>query len=103
MCRLAVAGRNTQRPLARPENYCESKQTYFTYSLDKVYHLPEIQGKLFITQNGVGGFPDILLKALFITLCRSLVTKLWFAAAAIIARPLNRGFAPLGQKHHLAR
>ena len=51
MCRLAVAGRNTQRPLARPENYCESKQTYFTYSLDKVYHLPEIQGKLLITQN----------------------------------------------------
>ena len=36
----------TQRPPARTENYCESKQTYFSYSLDKAFHLPEFQGKL---------------------------------------------------------
>ena len=28
-------------PTARPENYCESKQTYFSYSVDKAFHLPE--------------------------------------------------------------
>ena len=28
---MAVAGQNTRRPPARPENYCESKQTYFSY------------------------------------------------------------------------
>ena len=26
---MAVAGQNTRRPPARPENYCESKETYF--------------------------------------------------------------------------
>ena len=41
---------------ARPENYCESKQTYLRYSLDKAFHLPEIQRKLFFTRNWVGGF-----------------------------------------------
>ena len=30
---------------ARPENYCESKQTYFSYSLDKAFHSPEFQAK----------------------------------------------------------
>ena len=43
---MAVAGQNTRRPPARPENYCESKQTYFSYSLDKAFHLPEFQAKL---------------------------------------------------------
>ena len=47
---------NTQRPPARPENYCESKQTYFSYSLHKAFHLPEFQAKLFFTRNRVGGF-----------------------------------------------
>ena len=37
----AMAGQNTRRPPAQPlENYCESKQTYFSYSLDKAFHLP---------------------------------------------------------------
>ena len=27
---MAVAGQNTRRLPARPENYCESKQTYFS-------------------------------------------------------------------------
>ena len=31
---------STRSPPARPENYCESKQTYFSYSLDKVFHSP---------------------------------------------------------------
>ena len=53
---MAVAGQNTRRPLARPENYCESKQTYFSYSLDKAFHSPEFQAKLFFTRNWVGGF-----------------------------------------------
>ena len=53
---MAVAGQNTRHPPARPENYCESKQTYFSYSLDKAFHLPEFQAKLFFTRNWVGGF-----------------------------------------------
>ena len=49
---------------ARPENYCESKQTYFSYSLDKAFHSPEFQAKLFFTRNWVGGFYwDSLLNA----------------------------------------
>ena len=32
-------------PPARSENYCESKQTYFSYSLDKAFHSPEFQAK----------------------------------------------------------
>ena len=61
---MAVAGQNTRRPPARPENYCESKQTYFSYSLDKAFHSPEFQAKLFFTRNWVGGFYwDSLLKA----------------------------------------
>ena len=44
---MAVAGQNTRRPPARPENYCESKQTYFSCSLDKAFHSPEFQAKLF--------------------------------------------------------
>ena len=53
---MAVAGQNTRRPPARPENYCESKQTYFSYILDKAFHLPEFQAKLFFTRYWVGGF-----------------------------------------------
>ena len=48
-CKLAVAGENTQRPPAPTENYCESKQTYFSYSLENAFHLPE--AKLFFTRN----------------------------------------------------
>ena len=62
---MAVARQNTRRPLARPQNYCESKQTYFSYSLDKAFHSPEFQAKLFFTRNWVGGFYwDSLLKKL---------------------------------------
>ena len=50
------AGQNTRRRPARPENYCESKQTYFSYSLDKAFHSPEFQANLFFTRNWVGGF-----------------------------------------------
>ena len=39
------AGQNTRRPPVRSENYCESKQTYFSYSLDKAFHSPEFQAK----------------------------------------------------------
>ena len=53
---MAVAGQNTRRPPARPENYCESKETYFSYSLDKAFHSPEFQAKLFFMRNWVGGF-----------------------------------------------
>ena len=49
--KMALAGQNTRRPPARPENYCESKQTYFSYSLDKAFHSPESQAKLFFTRN----------------------------------------------------
>ena len=60
---MAMTGQNTQRSPARPENYCESKQTYFSYSLDKAFHSPEFQAKLFYAQNWVGGFYwDSLLK-----------------------------------------
>ena len=60
---MAVAGQNTRRPPARPENYCESKQTYFSYILDKAFHSPEFQAKLFFTRNWVGGiYWDSLLK-----------------------------------------
>ena len=37
-----VVGQNTRRPPARPENYCESKQTYFSYTLDKA----RVSGKI---------------------------------------------------------
>ena len=40
-------GTKYSAPPARPENYCESKQTYFSYSLDKAFHSPEFQAKLF--------------------------------------------------------
>ena len=40
---LGVAEQNTQRPTTRLENYCESNQTYFSYSFDNVFHLPEFQ------------------------------------------------------------
>ena len=36
--------------------YCESKETYFSYSLDKAFHLPEFRAKLFFKGNWVGGF-----------------------------------------------
>ena len=47
MFKMALAGQNTQRPPVRPENYYESKQTYFSYSLDKAFHSPEFQAKKF--------------------------------------------------------
>ena len=54
---MALAGQNTQRPPVRPENYYESKQTYFIYSLDKAFHSPEFQAKkFFFSQNWVGFF-----------------------------------------------
>ena len=40
-----LGGQNTRRPPARPENYYESKQAYFSYSLDKAFHSPEFQAK----------------------------------------------------------
>ena len=78
-CKMAVAGQNTRRPPARPENYCESKQTYFSYSLDKAFHLPEFQAKFFFTRNWVGGFYwDSLLNAL--PTSGSLIRLLFFHA-----------------------
>ena len=73
---MALAGQNTRRPPARPENYRESKQTYFSYSLDKAFHSPEFQAKLFFTRNWVGGFYwDSLLN---VTHYRGFVTaKYW--------------------------
>ena len=61
---MAVARQNTRRPpAARPDNYCESKQTYFSCSLDEAFHLPEFQAKLsgrFLLRQplkaGLGGF-----------------------------------------------
>ena len=50
-CKMVVVGKNTRRPLARPENYCESTQTYFSYSLNEALHSPEFQAKLFFTRN----------------------------------------------------
>ena len=47
---LRHARQNTRRPPALPENYYESKQTYFSYSLDKAFHSPEFQAKLFFTR-----------------------------------------------------
>ena len=40
-CKMAVAGKNTRRPAAPPENYCESNQTYFSYDpvFENVYFL----------------------------------------------------------------
>ena len=49
--KCAVAGQNTRCPAAPQENYCESNQTYFSYSLDKAFHSPEFQAKLFFTRN----------------------------------------------------
>ena len=37
-------------------SYFESKQDYFSYSLDKAFHLPEFQAKLFFTRNWVESF-----------------------------------------------
>ena len=65
---MAVAGQNTRRPPARPENYCESKQSYFSYSLDKAFHSPEFEAKLVFTRNWVGGFyRDSLLKSFVVS------------------------------------
>ena len=36
--------------------YCESKETCFSYSLDKAFHLPEFRANLFFKGNWVGGF-----------------------------------------------
>ena len=53
---MAVVVQTYRRPSARPENYCESKQIYFSYSLDEAFHSPEFHAKLFFTRNWVGGF-----------------------------------------------
>ena len=53
---MAVAEQNIRRPPARPENYCESKQIHFSFSLDKAFHLPKFLAKLFFKLNWVGGF-----------------------------------------------
>ena len=50
------ARQNTRRPPARPENYYESKQTYFSYSLDKAFHSPEFQAKKFFHAKLSGRF-----------------------------------------------
>ena len=39
--------RKYSAPPAQTENYCESKQTYFSYTLGKASHFPEFQAKLF--------------------------------------------------------
>ena len=44
---LAVAGQNTWCSPASHEDYCESQQTYFSYSLDKAFHLLEFQANYF--------------------------------------------------------
>ena len=44
-CENGLEGQNTRHPPARPENYYGSKQTYFSYSLDKAFHSPEFQAK----------------------------------------------------------
>ena len=50
----------------RQENYCESKQTYSGYSLDKASHFPEFQATLFFMRNWVGGFyRDCLLNLIY--------------------------------------
>ena len=53
---MAVAGQNTRRPPARPENYCESKQTYFSYSLDKAFHFARVSGKIIFQAKLSGRF-----------------------------------------------
>ena len=40
-CKLALAGQSTQRPPARPEHYCESKQRYFI-----IFSIKPCHGKL---------------------------------------------------------
>ena len=49
-------GRTYSAPPVKTENYYESKQTYFSYGLDKAFHLPEFQAKLFFTRHWEGGF-----------------------------------------------
>ena len=38
-------------PQRGQKNSCESKQTNFSYSLDKAFHLPEFRAKLYFTRN----------------------------------------------------
>ena len=72
-------------PPAQPENYCESKQTHFSYSLDKAFHSPEFQAKLFFTRNWVGGFN---WDSLLITLDLALFMK--FKAVSVSQTFLQR-------------
>ena len=51
-----LGGQNTWHPPARPENYYELKQTYFSYSLDKAFHSPEFQAKTFFHAKLSGRF-----------------------------------------------
>ena len=55
---MAVAVQNNRRPSARPENYCETKQIYFSYSLDEAFHSPEFHAKLFFMRNWVAVFTE---------------------------------------------
>ena len=38
-------------PQRGQKNSCESKQTNFSYSLDKAFRLPEFRAKLYFTRN----------------------------------------------------
>ena len=99
-CKMAVAGQNTRRPPARPENYCESKQTYFSYSLDKAFHSPEFQAKLFFTRNWVGGFYwDSLLK--YLLLLTRLSMDLLLLISNIFKATSGHGILGLSKKIYL--
>ena len=53
------------------------KQNYFSYSLDKAFHSPEFQAKLFFTQNWVGSFYwDSLLILIYICISYTIFTPL---------------------------
>ena len=54
---MAVAGQNTRRPSSSAAGkLLWIKANLFSYSLDKAFHSPEFQAKLFFTRNWVGGF-----------------------------------------------
>ena len=80
------AEQNTRRFPARPENYCESKQTYFSYSLNKAFHSPKFQAKLFFTRNWGGGFYWDSLFSNWVPLSRAL--KIPPNAPCLMPRPL---------------
>ena len=69
-----MALQNTWRPPAQPESYCESKQTYFSYCLNKAFHLPEFWAKLFFFTKLSGRF--LLRQPLNIVLVEHMLTCL---------------------------